>query len=234
MLEIRPNFFIVGAPKCGTTSLDEYLRQHPNVFISRPKEPHYFSTDLNNRVIKSFEEYISLYKSVDPDKHIAIGEASASYLFSKNALINIKKFNPKAKIIVMLRKQIDLLPSYHSQMIAAGQENILDFETAWNAEKQRIKGKKIPFACKEKKVLEYSKWGLFSDQIKRLFSLFSKDQIKIIMFDEFKNNPKKVFGEIIHFLNLKNFENITFDRHNENKTVRNIIFQQVLIFFPPN
>ena len=52
MLEIRPNFFIVGAPKCGTTSLDEYLRQHPNVFISRPKEPHYFSTDLNNRLFE--------------------------------------------------------------------------------------------------------------------------------------------------------------------------------------
>ncbi|MGB3639413.1 MAG: sulfotransferase [Rivularia sp. (in: cyanobacteria)] len=73
---MKPNFFIVGAPRCGTTALSEYLRSHPNIYVSQPKEPHYFAADLDNcRFTKTLEEYLSLFKFAD-SSHMAIGEAS--------------------------------------------------------------------------------------------------------------------------------------------------------------
>jgi hypothetical protein len=84
----RPNFFIVGAPKCGTTSLSEYLRSHPNVFMSSPKEPHFFATDLyprNPEGIDSVAAYLQLFTDAR-DQHQVVGEASASYMFSDAAI----------------------------------------------------------------------------------------------------------------------------------------------------
>ena len=72
----KPNFFIVGAPKCGTTALSEYLREHPQVFMSRPKEPHHFATDMPRyRFTKNEADYLDLFSGAD-DSHTAIGEAS--------------------------------------------------------------------------------------------------------------------------------------------------------------
>ena len=112
----KPNLFIVGAPKCGTTFLYHYLKQHPEIYFPDFKEPHFFGSDLirkNGAYDLSLNNYKSLFNS---DKKI-IGEASTFYIFSKNAAKEIYDFNPDAKIIIMLRNLVDLAYSLHSQLL---------------------------------------------------------------------------------------------------------------------
>src|SRR6185312_16840962 len=100
-----PNFFIIGAPKCGTTALSEYLRRHPNIGFSEQKEPHYFNDDFSSRHIYSLDEYMKCFASNSADK-VAIGEASVFYLSSRSAVRNILQHMPDAKFIVMLRDPV--------------------------------------------------------------------------------------------------------------------------------
>ncbi len=125
---VIPNFFIVGAPKCGTTALSEYLREHPNVFMCSPKEPKYFDFDFNYPIEWTEKSYLNLYSKADPKRHHAIGEASVTYHYSECAISRILKLNPESKFIIMLRNPVDLVRSWHAQEIFTGQENISDFE----------------------------------------------------------------------------------------------------------
>src|ERR1051325_3379611 len=104
----RPDFFIVGAPKCGTTAMNGYLRQHPQIFMPERKDITYFGTDLKfERSRISYDEYISLFQ--DANDALRIGESSVWYMYSKTAAEEIKSFSPSASIIVMLRNPVDML-----------------------------------------------------------------------------------------------------------------------------
>ena len=152
----KPNFFIIGAPKCGTTALSEYLREHPNIYMCTPKEPHYFDYDFEQyREVETLDEYLGLFEAATTE-HIAIGEASACYLYSSVALEDIYQFAPQAKIIVMLRNPVDLAYSYHSQLLYASDENVPDFEQAWRLQDIRREGKKIPPRCRDSALLQYA------------------------------------------------------------------------------
>src|SRR6266498_2750548 len=101
-LAAKPNFFIVGAPKCGTTALYEYLRRHPHIFMPKLKEPHFFALDLGHPMVKTEVHYASLFAD-STKEHMRVGEASVYYLYSAVALPAIHAFNPDAKIIAMVR-----------------------------------------------------------------------------------------------------------------------------------
>lgn len=134
MYDKTPNFFIVGAPKCGTTAMHIYLRQHPEIFMPEKKESHFFGSDLNSQYfIRDREKYLSLFSEAKDVKRI--GEASVWYLYSKQAAYEIKEFSPSASIIIMLRNPVDMLYAQHSQFLYNGNENIASFEDALNAEK---------------------------------------------------------------------------------------------------
>src|SRR5437762_14391876 len=104
----RPNLFMLGGPKCGTTSFQEYLAGHPQVFMSEPKEPCYFDKDLPFPASpRNDAEYMRCFDGATGE-HTVIGEASTNYLYSKVAVATILAFNPAARFIVMLRKPIDM------------------------------------------------------------------------------------------------------------------------------
>ena len=111
----KPNFFIIGAPKCGTTSLANWLAEHPRVFFSDTKEPHFFCTDGYTGV-KTLKQYEKLFEDAKPH-HLAVGEGSTHYLFSKVAVPNILVYNPDARFIVCLRNPVDMAPSLHSERL---------------------------------------------------------------------------------------------------------------------
>src|SRR5258707_13684160 len=115
----KPNFFLIGAPKCGTTALWSYLRTHPRIFLSPMKESHYFSDDLSAKYRTCFDEntYLERYFSDAGSQHTIVGEASVWYLYSKTAIENIKAFNADAKSAIMLRKPADMLYALHSQLL---------------------------------------------------------------------------------------------------------------------
>ena len=129
----KPDFFIVGAPKCGTTALANYLGQHPDIFMAKQKESHHFATDLipYDDYWRNRNHYLKIFQEAKENQ--IIGEASVFYLLSQEAAKNIKKFSPNAKIIIMLRNPVDLLYSHYFQAVYNGRETITDFEKALGA-----------------------------------------------------------------------------------------------------
>lgn len=200
---MKPNFFIVGAPKCGTTALSEYLREHPNVFMATPKEPGYFSEDLPGlQFIRKREQYEQLFQAARPDRHLAVGEASPSYLFSKVAIERIRACNPDARLIVMLRNPLDLLPSYHAQLLFSLFEEERDFVRAWGLQQERAQGRMIPDACREPALLQYGAVVRFAEQLQRLFAVFPREQVLVLLFEDFRSHTKETYERVLSFLDL--------------------------------
>ncbi len=222
----KPNFFIVGAPKCGTTALSEYLRGHPNVFFSQPKEPHFFATDFpNKRIIATFEEYIDLFHEVQPN-HLRVGEGSVWYLYSREAVQNIYEYNPEAKLIVMLRNPVDLVHSLHSQLLLSIDEDEKNFERAWNLQELRKSGKRIPKKCRTPAFLQYRDVGKLGAQIERLLEVFPKEQVKVILFEDFVSDTKAVYEDVLSFLGLDSDGRKLFPRINESRKYRSQLIGQ--------
>ena len=214
----KPNLFIVGAMKCGTTAWYEYLRSHPHIFMSVPKEPTFFALDVPNwRKIRSEEEYRKLYAHSGTAK--VVGEASTTYLVSATAANAIRASNPEAKILIFLRDQAEYLPSLHSQYLAEFQEDITDFETAW-----RLSGRRplemIPPGCLEPRMLDYAAMGRFDEQVRRYFDVFPAEQIRVYWFDEWVDDPRSTYLEILSFLGLRDDGRTEFQPANRGITLR--------------
>ncbi|MEC4984436.1 MAG: sulfotransferase [Oscillatoria sp. PMC 1068.18] len=230
----KPNFFIVGAPKCGTTSLYFYLKQHPDIFMPEDKkEPHFFCTDFaaGHWHIRDLQTYLNLFASAHNEK--MLGEASTFYLYSQNASREIKKFCPNAKIIIMLRNPVDMLYSYHNYMCWRGQENIFDFEQALAAESARKQGKQQPNSVIQNLAIEclyYRELVKYSQQVQRYQDLFGKENVLIIIFDEFIKQTANIYREVLIFLDVNatfvpEFKviNIGKKRSVKNKNLRKVV-----------
>jgi hypothetical protein len=194
------DFFIIGAPKCGTTSLASYLSEHPSIGMSIPKEPHYFSTDFpHHRNTDDFQTYLRFFEE---DKKLK-GEASVWYLVSDNAVQNIITYNPAAKFIIMLRNPLTMLPSLHAQLLYNSDERIGSFTAAWNYSDYRRMGKKLPRTCRQSVILDYKNIAKYDKQIIRVFKLVPREQVLIIEFEEFVQNTQAQFFRILKFLGLE-------------------------------
>ena len=225
----KPNLFIVGAPKCGTTFLYHYLKQHPEIFFPDFKEPHFFGSDLirkNGAYDLNVNNYQNLFNS---DKKI-IGEASSFYIFSKTAAKEIYNFNPNSKIIIMLRDLVDLVYSMHSQFVFSGDEIIEDFKEALDLEDDRLNGMKIPNQTTVVNKLFYTKNILdLPKNINYFINYFKRENIHFILLDDIKNNPEKVYSKALNFLNvdstinISNFKMINKNKSYKSKFIRNFI-----------
>ena len=219
-MAVKPNFFIVGAPKCGTTALYEYLRPHPNIFMPKVKEPHFFAQDLGTYpFVKTLEEYTRLFAD-STEQHTRVGEASVYYLRSSTALANIHEFNPDAKIIAMFRNPVEMVHALHSQLLYVSEESESDFETAWRLQEQRSQGVGLPPGSRGAFLVQYAQVGQFGTQTKRLLSIFPPAQVKLILYDDFAASPKQVYDEVMHFLDLPPDQRTEFPRINESKRTR--------------
>ena len=203
-LNRKPNFFIVGAPKAGTTALSFYLKEHPNVFMCSPKEPHYYATDFHHGkgYITNEDEYFNLFRNA-VSQHIAIGEASVHYLFSSVALHNIRAAYNNAKIIIMIRNPLEMIPSLHNQLLYSFIENEKDIEIAWSLQELRKEGKFIPRYCPFPEILQYGEQCKLGYQVERALSIFPTSNVKIFLFDYFRLNPGHVYLETLDFLCLE-------------------------------
>jgi hypothetical protein len=213
----KPNFFIVGAPKCGTTAMNDYLAQHPDIFMAK-KEIHYFGSDLKMRLKIYESEYLNYFNEAGSKK--IIGEASVWYLFSQTAAIEIKKFSPGAKILIMLRNPVQVLHSLHSQHLYDGNENVLDFETAMNLDAERKNGNKIPDSLDFFELPPYRDSVLFARQVKRYLDNFGRENVHIILYEDFVANTEKAVRGTLDFLGVDSKIPIAYDVINPNKTIR--------------
>ncbi|NES76458.1 MULTISPECIES: sulfotransferase [unclassified Okeania] len=227
----KPSFFIVGAPKCGTTAMCKYLNRHPEIYIPPIKEIKYFDTDFKWKIkAKNLEEYLAFF---DDGLGKICGEGSPSYFYSKQAATEIYNFNPDAKIIIMLREPVSLLYSYHSQKLFNGSsEDIQDFREALEAEPERRLGKRIPKKCKSANQLFYTDVVKFTENIQRYFDKFGRERVHIIIYDDFIADLPKVYEKTLKFLEVDSTFQTEFNRINSNKKVRNVALQQ-LLKYPP-
>ena len=198
----KPTFIIIGAMKAATTSLYTYLKQHPNIFMTTIKEPMFFN-NLDQKTeyilkgkakknIETFEEYYALFNT---SKEAAKGEASPGYIYNEKCAQLIKKHLPEVKIIAILRQPVDRAYSNFLHARRSDKEPISTFEDAFNAEEDRKEKKWSP-------LYHYKSKGLYFQQLQRYYELFSKEQIKVILFEDIIKNPKSITQDIFKFLGV--------------------------------
>lgn len=228
----KPDFFIVGAQRCGTTAMYEYLRQHPEIFMPDEKELFFFGTDLNFPVgVKDEARYLSLFSRGQNAKRV--GEATAVYLYSKRAAAEIKAFCPSARIIIMLRNPVDQMYSLHSNHSAGGVEDIEDFEAALDAEqarKQDLRGLTIHGYPVE--LLFYREVAKYTEQVRRYLDVFGSENVHIIIFDDFESDTAQVYKSTLRFLDVNQEFQPEFQVINPSWGVRSKALQS-LILLPP-
>ncbi len=190
-----PNTFVIGAAKSGTTSLYDYLRQHPEVFMSPVKEPCYFAYAENppemagpgdeeaNRasgVVYTMDDYRALFSEATNES--VVGEASPVYLYDEDAPRLLHEHCPDATLIAVLRNPIVRAHSHYLQLRQSGREPLEDFGAALDAEDDRaVAGWEWSW--------HYRRMGFYGRQVARYLDYFDREQLHVYRFEELTGDP---------------------------------------------
>jgi hypothetical protein len=214
----KPNFFIVGAPKCGTTSMAAWLATHPQIFMSKLKEPHFYNTDHKHNVVIDYDHYLSLFKDAN-DTHKIVGEASVWYLYSNKAIKNITNDlkGEDLKFLVMLRNPVEMAYSLHEQQVFNLNEPIKEFKAAWALQAERKNGKKIGLTTREPKHLLYGEACKLGIQLQKLYRSVDANKIKVVLLEDLKKNAEEEYKKVLSFLQIDFDDRTNFKPLNESK-----------------
>jgi hypothetical protein len=207
----RPNLFVVGAPRCGTTKLHEDLARHPRVFMSRRKEPHFFCTDVTaayeahqahapRHLLRDLESYLELFAQAGDAR--LVGESSVYYLYSDAALRGIRDFAPRAKIVILLREPVEFLHSLHGRLYSMADET-QPFGRALALEPERRAGRSVPDTVRYPGLLFYSDYARFSERVRRWREVFPAEQVGVFLLDDMRASPEPTWNRILDFLELE-------------------------------
>lgn len=193
----RPTFLLVGAAKAGTTSLYHYLHQHPDIFMSRVKEPHFFSWEDDGWprwAVKTRAEYENLFD--EGADATARGEASTWYLYSEGAADRIHAANPDMKIVALLRNPVERAYSNWSFNLEKGYDTALTFEEALALETERQETG-TPWHQ------HYFQAGLYADQVRRYYERFGRERVLVLLYEDFRANPQRIVEQTYTFLGVE-------------------------------
>lgn len=188
-----PNFFLVGAQKAGTTSLYEYLRQHPQIYMSPVKEPSYFAPEqCAGGPVFTWESYLHLFAGASTE--LALGEATATYLWSAAAPLGIAARIPEARIVIILRSPIDRAYSQYLHMLTEGVT-------------RRSFRAQIAVSLRHPETRFSHTWpflelGMYHQQVTRYLRQFPRYNIHICYYEEFARSPLRVMSELYAFLGV--------------------------------
>jgi len=199
-----PDFFIAGHQKCGTTALYMMLQEHPQIFMPRAKEPRYFAPELRPPSQPEtpswpgrLDRYMELFSGALPDQ--LAGEASPQYIRSPTAAERIAELNPQARMIVILREPAAFLRSFHQQMVATHEEGEKEFRTAIELEPTRRAQAGDGFLPPQ---LLYSEHVRYAEQLRRLYASFPKEQVLVLIYDDFRADNEGAVREVQRFLGV--------------------------------
>lgn len=201
MNEQKANLFLVGAPKCGTTAMASYLSSHREVFSPKIKEPQFFADDFPTRIIYSRTRYDDLYRDAN-HRHKWRLDASTIYIYSETAVKNIVQFNEEATFVVMIRDPMTMTPSWYNQMRLRFFEDAPNFEAAWSSMEHRRNGIGIPARCSYPRFLMYDEIALYGQQIANMFEFVPRDRVHVIVYDDLRDDPMRVYYTLLRFLGL--------------------------------
>lgn len=199
-----PNFLIIGAAKSGTTALYHYLKQHPQIYMSPIKEPHFFSYEGEEALglgqgrkptdhITDINAYRRLFEGVSVET--AVGEASPSYIYITQSPERIRHHIPDAKLMAVLRDPADRAYSNFLYALKLGREPLTDFALALREEETRIRKGWGPF-------WHYQRKGFYYEQLKRYFDRFDRDQIRVYLYEDLNTEAVGVLRDIFSFLGV--------------------------------
>jgi hypothetical protein len=223
----QPNLFIIGAPKCGTTSLASWLDQHPQIWFSKPKEPHYFSDDVYRETRISFADYSAIFHG---RRESILGEASTRYLFSDKAVPNIERTFPESKYIVLLRNPVDMVRSLHNHLVWLGVERIVNFDEAWDVRRNQSYAELRAERVNDPDSLKYSEIALFGEQVSRLFSRVDRNRVAVIALDDLRADPFSVLRHLVDFIGVDARFHFLCKVENKARTNRSALVSQVIRF----
>jgi hypothetical protein len=229
-----PNFLIIGAPKCGTSSLYAYLKQHPQVFMSFPKEPTFFGNEgtdglfngpqdedraYHSRVITNFADYTALFDPVTNER--AIGEASIYYLYLPKAPMQIRKYVPKATMFAVLRNPADRAYSAYLHVVRQARER-RSFADALQEEPERVRQNWNP-------LWHFRSMGFYYEQVKRYYDTFGRDQVHVYLYEDLQRQQLPVIKNIFEILGVdSSFVPDTSKRHKMSYVPKNPTIEMVL------
>jgi hypothetical protein len=198
----RPDVFLVGGPRCGTTAMTHYLATHPDIYMAR-KEMHFFGKDLHfgpRFYRRNLEAYLAEFNARDGQSHGA--EASVWYLLSTQAAAEIKAFHPDARIIIMLREPTALVHSMYYTFRLDGNEPLPTFEEALAAEEMRRAGQGLSRQTYFAQGLIYRDIPRYTEQVQRYFETFGRERVHVIIYDDLAADTETVYRETLDFLGV--------------------------------
>ncbi len=203
----RLDFIVAGAQKSGTTALHYFLAKHPNITMGDQQEIHFFDDDATFAATVDYEQLHKHYPLVAPST--MAGDCTPSYLYFKPAVERIWKYNPKIKLLVLLRNPVERAFAHWNMQRFKGRE-LLDFFDAVREEKTRIAGAP-PIEARR---FAYVDRGFYAEQLERVFQFFPRKQVKIGKFEEFKDKQRETLASIFSFLGLEPLRSVrTRDRN---------------------
>jgi hypothetical protein len=192
----RLDFVLAGAQKSGTTALHYFLESHPNITMGDQQEMHFFDDE---EVFSHPVDYELLHKHFAPVRPSTIaGECTPIYLYWNPAMERIWKYNPKIKLVIILRNPIERAFA-HWNMQRFKKREPLDFLDAVKEEKNRAK----EAAPLQSRRFSYVDRGFYVEQLERVFKFFPAEQVKIIKFEGFRDKKSETLHSVFHFLGVK-------------------------------
>lgn len=179
-----PTFFIIGAMRCGTTSLHSYLRSHPDIYL-RFKEPHFF----DGRFERGLDWYRSLFAEAADAK--AVGESTPTYMYSDLALQRMHQVVPNARLVAMLRNPVERAYSHYWMNRAREKEN-RSFEEAVRDE----------IDVESETPTHYLEFGLYKRRLDHVHSIFGRDALHVELTEDMKRDPAETYERICRFLDV--------------------------------
>jgi hypothetical protein len=235
-MELPVDFLIIGAQKCGTTSLYNYLIQHPQIVPARTKEVHFFDLNFN----KGIEWYQDQFHPFERQNNLISGEASPYYIFHPLVAERVQQILPKVKIIILLRNPVDRAISHYYHEVRLGVEE-KEIEQAIGSEPTRIAGETEKLIQNPNHYsfnhqhYTYISRGKYIDQIKNWLNHFPKQQILILKSEDLYNHPPAILKQVCNFLQIPPYQLPNHDKYNAGQypPIDPAMYQQLTTYFHP-
>ena len=210
--EEAPDFIIIGGARCGTSSLYQYLKRHPQVLLPHKKELHFFDQDLNFQ--KGVNWYLAQFPSITDRKDWQTGEATPSYLEYPQVAARMKELFPQVKLIVLLRNPVQRAVSWHYHQLVHGYRKG-NLEAAIEREMEQLAGLTESELSKMGRTPPNNiLGGLYVYRLQTWMSLFPPEQILVLKSEAFWQEPAETMKQVFAFLGLPPLEFDSYPQHN--------------------
>lgn len=209
---VGPTFLVIGAARSGTTAITRFLGTHPDVFVTQPKEPHFFAfanapvrfagpgddEKINRHIVSDPARYAALYRHSEELPHRGDGSVSTLY-FHDRSIPTIERFAPGVKLVVLLRDPVERAYSSYLYLRSFGFERLRSFDEALAAEPERT-------AAGWHHMWRYRALSNYLDQLRPFVEAFGRERLHVVRSDRLWMEPDATMAELLRFLEVEPFE----------------------------